>query len=789
MPEKIGRFEILNEIARSSGACVYKASDPETAQTVALKTTSLEALGEQVPALVQRLLEEAEATKVLSSHNIALLYGAGEIEGQFCASTEYVQGKSIAGMLADNEGFSVWDLQDVARQTCQALDHAHARKVVHYSLEPGKVMVSWDGTVKILGFGISALGASAAEASGEPPESLYYMSPEQLRGEPLDGRSNLFSLGAILYEMVTDRKPFGGEDAEQVRQHILNAMPVPPALILPKMHPALSNAIMKALSKTPDQRYSSGKDLVSDLEQCNEDSTKAPPAKSVPARGPVQSPGGSSAEHAPAAERKKVAAAAAGWSEGGHTSVSPAGRTAVGPLSEVRPGMARMSAAAAAPAPAESDLQSAILPVLPEEDTSAGDGPKRRSFSEITELPPLKEAYVAPPEPAAPAAPQPARAPAATVFQDGAHPGKAKLPPGEMAKQLLQEIWKTPPKLFLYSIAGAVLIIVLVTARIYFHIHSGSSDGGASEAQLTAPAGAQDQETDSSAERGAPARSAAGRQAPTPLEAMPESGGAATSVIAVTPRYVKRKPGKTPPPAPVVIPGQLTVNSTPEGAQVLVDGHHNPTWVTPYNMTGLGPGQHIVSVNKLGYAPETRTIEVASGSKSFLVVQLAAVGATLSVNSEPSGAEVFVDGKDTGRVTPLQMQIDRPGNHAVLVRKPGYLEESVAASLQAGQTFQFAPELRALGVTDNIVLGGKFKKMFGGSEVAGTAMVSVRTQPKGAQVAVNHHVLDKSAPVDFHLKPGLYVIDLTLSGYKSVQRVLNVDKNGKFTVDETLERQ
>ena len=472
MSEKIGRFEILSEIARSSNACVYKASDPETAQTVALKTTSLEALGEQASSLVQRLLEEAEATKVLSSQNIALLYGAGEIDGQFCASTEYVQGKSIAGMLAGNEGFSIWDLQDIARQACQALDHANARKVVHYSLEPGKVMVSWDGTVKILGFGISALGASAAQASGEPPESLYYMSPEQLRGEPMDGRSNLFSLGAILYEMVTDRKPFGGEDAEQVRQHILNAMPVPPALILPKIHPELSAAIMKALSKTPDQRYSLGKDLVSDLEQCNEGSTKASPAKSAP---PVQSPSGGSGEQAPVAEKKKVAAAAAGWSEGSRAF-------------DARSGTARMSAAAApALAPAESDLQSAILPALAEEDNSASDGPKRRSFSEITELPPLKETYVAPPAPEAPPSPpQATPAPSATVFQDSARPEKVQLPPAEMAKQFVQEIWKTPPKLFLYSIAAAVLIIMLVTAKIYFRIHSGSSDGSPSEAQLSA---------------------------------------------------------------------------------------------------------------------------------------------------------------------------------------------------------------------------------------------------------------------------------------------------------------
>ena len=252
MSNKIGRFEILSEIAHSDISSVYKATDPESGQTVALKTVKLEPLGEQAATLVKNLLAEADTTKPLSSHNIALLYGAGDIEGYFCAATEYVQGKSIANMLSRQEGFSVWDLQDIARQSCQGLDHAHARKVVHYSLEPGKILVSWDGTVKILGFGISAMGAWAAQATGNAPETLHYMSPEQLRGEPLDARSNLFSLGAILYEMVTGRKAFGAEDADQLRQEIMVGMPAV-AQIISKINPELSEVIMKALAKLPEQ--------------------------------------------------------------------------------------------------------------------------------------------------------------------------------------------------------------------------------------------------------------------------------------------------------------------------------------------------------------------------------------------------------------------------------------------------------------------------------------------------------------------------------------------------------
>src|SRR5476651_460490 len=119
MPQNIGRFEILSEIAHSDSAYVYKASDPESGQTIALKVLQAGLQSEDTAALVQRVLAEAESTKVLSSHNVAVLYGAGEIDGKFCAATEYVQGKSIAGMLAQQDSFSIWDLLDVARQACQ----------------------------------------------------------------------------------------------------------------------------------------------------------------------------------------------------------------------------------------------------------------------------------------------------------------------------------------------------------------------------------------------------------------------------------------------------------------------------------------------------------------------------------------------------------------------------------------------------------------------------------------------------------------------------------------------
>src|SRR6202162_4929874 len=236
MSTKIGHFEILSELSKSATGAVYKANDPQSSQTVALKTIQLSAFGERAAELEQSLLEEVETTKVLSHSNLSPVFGAGQFDGQFCVAMEYIQGNSIATMLARKEGFSIWDLLDIGRQVCSGLAHAHSHKVFHYSLEPAKIMCGWDGTVRILSYGVSSAGRFTEQMPGVPP-ILHYMSPEQVRGESIDARSNLFSLGAMFYEMVTDRKAFDGEEADTVRQSIVDSMPVPPIQVNAKLHP------------------------------------------------------------------------------------------------------------------------------------------------------------------------------------------------------------------------------------------------------------------------------------------------------------------------------------------------------------------------------------------------------------------------------------------------------------------------------------------------------------------------------------------------------------------------
>jgi serine/threonine protein kinase len=812
MSTKIGHFEILSELSKSSTGAVYKATDSQTNQTVALKAIQLSVFGENASAVEKCLAEEVEATKALSNPNLTPVYGAGEMEGKFCAAMEYIQGNSIATMLARKEGFSIWDLLDIGRQVCSGLDYAHSQNVFHYSLEPGKIMCGWDGGVKILSLGVSSVGNFAAQLPGVPP-ILYYMSPEQVRSEGIDARSNFFSLGALFYEMVTDRKAFDREDAESLRQSILESSPVPPMHVNPKLNPLLSDLIMKALAKDPNERYQTGRQLLDDLEKCKEakpQAAKAPAAapktvvppsaaaqakfiasapnatQSKAAARPPVAPKPASAPVAPKAETPRKAAAAAA---AGNSAVSPSTARIPAPSAPVPP---RQNVAAPPAMPVSSSSAVVEEPEIEAPSSTAsftvdpmmaGDAPARSggkvSFSEMTELPPLKEVYVAPPPP--PAHDEPA--PAGVSFTSR-EPEKPKVQPREVAEKALKEIKSVPPSLMIYSIAGAAVVILVIAIALVLHVNHLNSDDDGSR-----PVATQQQ-----AQTAVPQSTPAPAVQQQPALSAPVSDQPTAEVIEDTPAHThaasrgRNARKKSAPTAPTIVPGQMSVDSTPQGAQFQIDGKSDPSWVTPFTLPTLDPGQHTVTVSKAGYSSDTRTVNVASSSKAFVMAHLNQLMATLAVASTPPGANVYIDGRDTGKLTPAQVSVDK-GQHIILVRKQGYLDETTSAQFMLSQTVNFSPTLRALGNVDDIKTVGKMHKLFGGKEAQGMGTVVVHTQPKGAQVAVNEHVLDKSSPVEFSVDPGNYVVDITLTGYAPIHKVVSVDKGGKAVIDEVMERQ
>jgi eukaryotic-like serine/threonine-protein kinase len=832
MPTKIGPFEILSELGKSPTGAVYKANDPESGQTVALKAIQLSAFGDAASDLEAALLNEAEKTKVLSSSNITPVFGAGEIEGQFCAAMEYVQGNSIATMLSRKEGFSIWDLLDIGRQLCGGLDHAASHNIVHYSLEPAKIMCGWDGTVKILSFGLSSVGNFLQHVTEGLPTSLHYMSPEQVQGQPTDGRSNLFSLGAIFYEMVTERKAFDSDGIESLRQCVVESTPVPPIQLNAKVHPLLSDLIMKALAKDPAQRYADGRALLDDLEKCKESrpsaAKKAAPPKSpaAAAQAKFAKPASSSAPRAaitaaakPAAppqaakpaisstpansaapamrseaapKSKAVAASASGISstpEIQHEEVdlSDSGPAAAGPPS------AYMSSATAEPEIETFEPQADEQPKIAVDPMMAGGGPAGgtgTSFSDITELPPLKEVYVAPPPPPAVPAPEPVAHAKPTVFTGTSKLGtskrdeKPKVQTREVAEKAIKEIKSVPPKLMAYALGGAALLILAIGVGVTVYVHQQSSDDDSTVSHAPAPTVTETQTQPAAAEPPAPVaqpQDTTPAQTEQATEPAPEEETTRTS-------HARAPKHKTAPVAAAIVPGQLALDSTPQGAQVQIDGRADSSYVTPFALTNLSPGQHTIAVSKSGYNTDTRAVNIISGTRATVVVHLSQLVATLVVNSNPTGANVYIDGRDSGVKTPGQVSVGK-GQHVVLVRKMGYIDETMNAQFVLGQTFNFAPTLRPLGNVDDIHTVGKMSRFFGGKAQPGQEVVSIRTQPKGAQVAINEHIMEKNTPLDVALDPGNYVIDITMTGYAPVHKVITTDRGGKVVVDEVLQPQ
>jgi hypothetical protein len=379
-----------------------------------------------------------------------------------------------------------------------------------------------------------------------------------------------------------------------------------------------------------------------------------------------------------------------------------------------------------------------------------------------------------------------AQAPAITPFRGGRRlDEKPKVQPREVARKAITEVKGVPPKLYLYAIGGAAALILVIGIAVWYYVHSQSDDDAGAPRQSVAAQIPAETEPVTPAPAAAPKSEVAPAPAPAqPVEIQQPEAPAEQPAAPVRTRNSRKRAA-----SPVVIPGQLAIDSTPQGAQVQIDGATDPSWVTPFTLTNLQPGQHSMTVSKSGYVTETRTVNVTSANRATAQVHLTQLVATLVVKSDPPGASIFVDGRNTNAKTPAQVGVDK-GQHVVLVRLSGYLDETMTGQFALGQTSNFNPTLRQLGNVDSIkTVGGKMSRLFGGKPQAGQATITIHTQPKGAQVAVNEHMIEKSSPVDVAVDPGNYVIDITMSGYAPIRKIVTATKSGKIVIDETLQSQ
>src|SRR5438270_2205053 len=276
IPKSVGRYEIVGEVGRGAMGVVYKATDPNIGRMVALKTMRVDVHGADEEEILRRFKHEAKLAGTMSHPSIVTVHDAGEDSGVFFMAMEYLEGVTLHRVLKEKHVLPLPRVIEIAQHIGAGLDYAHSHGVIHRDVKPANIMCASNGAIKIMDFGIAKSGAgltSAGQVLGTPT----YMSPEQVRGRQLDGRSDLFSFGVILYEMVTGEKPFTGQNVTTIIYKIMNEAPIPPRQLDARIHPGLSAVVEKALYKLPEERYQKGADLVRDLQNYKKMAPPPPP--------------------------------------------------------------------------------------------------------------------------------------------------------------------------------------------------------------------------------------------------------------------------------------------------------------------------------------------------------------------------------------------------------------------------------------------------------------------------------------------------------------------------------
>ncbi len=255
--DRIGRYEIVSELGRGAMGIVYRAHDTRIARDVAIKTIKLadQVAPDEMQGLRERLFREAQSAGRLSHPGIVTIYDIAEENGIAYITMEFVEGRTLEELMNDGE---VGDLKAVAQlvdQMARSLDYAHARQIVHRDAKPSNILVTPDGHTKITDFGIARITSSQMTQTGTVMGTPSYMSPEQVRGESIDGRSDQFSLAVMAYELVTGCKPFIGDGLTDVIFKIVSEKPEPPSAINTTLPVELDKIILKGLAKRPDERF------------------------------------------------------------------------------------------------------------------------------------------------------------------------------------------------------------------------------------------------------------------------------------------------------------------------------------------------------------------------------------------------------------------------------------------------------------------------------------------------------------------------------------------------------
>jgi serine/threonine protein kinase len=750
---KAGRYEIMGELGRGAMGVVYKATDPVIGRTVAVKTIKLseEGTGLSRPELLTRFQTEARAAGLLTHPNIVVVFDAGEEDGLYYITMELVEGKSLQAHLDGGQAFALPRVLRIMEQTCSALQFAHERNVVHRDIKPANIMLTPDDTVKVTDFGTAKIlqfgtMQQTAHVMGTPS----YMSPEQVKGRAVDGRSDIFSLGVLLYEMVTGEKPFPGQNITTVIYKIVNEEPVPPRQINPSIHPGISAVVIKALAKEPEARYQSCREMLEDLRNYRSIAPGASPDKTMVAGGsgmpnatlPLGTGAGSQGGRNFRAEDPMTMATTRSLNARASSPIQTPAVRRTGPITPI------------VEQPKKKSVIGSIFIALVLLGVIAYGVQKLRPVIEdarkinAAQKQTVNDGAAAVPTPAesrtntAPASPAGTEAPAAAPPEPIAAEKKPAEPTVEKPVPK-----KTEP-------------VVSAQAAEY----KGRIERVISEKGLNGRARVQ----------------AIGNTLVLAGKLRPAEHGALLKFLRDAPPSVRVVDHIEYEDAPVVESGHDSDGGHPvptagRGAIHVVTDLIGATAVlrgpagrvvsqcqTPCSFNDLTPERYGLEVQKDGYQPMQTALQVKAGNVVDQKITLESLAKGLYVTSKPAGADVFINGAKQSGQTPVTLPL-APGPYNLVLRMPGY--DAYAGSVQ---------------VKDNIQteLDVQLKE----KSTVRVAWAHVETTPTGAEILVDGTSTGQTTPSRVQVQAGLHTVTVRLTGYQPVRRTIQATEGGTVNI-------
>ncbi len=264
-PPTLGRYQILSLLGEGGMGCVYKALDPVIGRTVAIKTLTGGLSEEELAEFKHRFFREARSAGRVAHPNVVTIYDVGEADGTPFIAMEYVEGRTLRAILDAEGPLAPERACRIAAQVAAGLAAAHKLAIVHRDVKPANIMIAAGAAVKLMDFGIAKLPDGTKTQTGLILGSPTYVAPEQVIGRSVDGRSDVFSLGVVLYEMLTGAVPFGGMAVGALLYSVLNEVHPPPSAYNTRVPAVFERILARALAKHPDDRYQDPEELARDL--------------------------------------------------------------------------------------------------------------------------------------------------------------------------------------------------------------------------------------------------------------------------------------------------------------------------------------------------------------------------------------------------------------------------------------------------------------------------------------------------------------------------------------------